>query len=195
MGSGRSGLFAAAGVAATGIIWGAVWALLTPGIEGRAVEDGRAVAIGDATAEFGAIARFFCLALAAGVVLAIVFWYPPALRGPLGVVGLSAGAVAAGIFAIWVGDAIARQRFSGRDGVPAGGEFTQPPTLRIDGAHLDTLGGLSVSWVLLVVAPLTALVTYFLLVVMNRDADLGHPASAPHDSTALDSTLSEPSHS
>lgn len=195
MSSGRSGLFAVVGVAATGIIWGVVWALLTPGIEGRVVEGGRAVAIGDATAEFGAIARFFCLALAAGVVLAIVFWYPPALRGPLGVVGLSAGAVAAGIVAVWVGDAVARQRFPGRDGVPVGGEFTQPPTLRIDGAHLDTLGGLSMSWVLLVVAPLTALVTYFLLVVMNREADLGHPTSLTDGSTALDSTPSEPSHS
>lgn len=183
MGNGRSGLFAAAGVAATGIIWGATWALLTPGIEGRVVDDGRAVAIGDATAEFGAIARFFCLALAAGVVLAIVFWYPPVLRGPLGVAGLSAGAVAAGIIAVWVGDAVARQRFSGRDGVAVGGEFTQPPTLRIDGAHLEALGGLSGSWVLLAVAPLTALVTYFLLVVMNREADLGHPSSAASAST------------
>lgn len=172
----QAGIFAIVGVLVTGIVWGVIWGLLTPGIEGRVVDADRAIAIGDATPEFGAIARFFCIALAAGVILAVVFWMPPILRGPLGVVGLSAGAIAAGIVAIWVGDFVAGQRFSGRDGVAVGQEFTQPPSLRIDGAHLDTLGGIGFSWALLVVAPLTALVTYLLLVVMNRSADLGHPA-------------------
>lgn len=175
--TGRSGLFAVAGVVVTGILWGVLWAVLTPGIEGRVVSGDQAIAIGSASAEFGALARFFCIALAAGVVVAVVFWIPPILRGPLGVVGISAGAVAAGVLAVWVGDAIARQRFSGRDGVDVGGEFTQPPNLRIDGAYLEALGGWGMSWALLLVAPLTAIVTYFLLVVMNRDSDLGHPTS------------------
>lgn len=173
----RAAIFATTGVVVTGIVWGVVWGFLTPGIEGQMVDADHAVAIGDATAEFGAIARFFCIALAAGVILAVFLWIPPVLRGPAGVVGVSVGAVAAGIVAIWVGDFIARQRFSGREGVAIGQEFTQQPSLRIEGAHLDILGGIGFSWALLVVAPLTALVTYLLVVVMNRGADLGYRTS------------------
>lgn len=172
----QAGIFATAGVVVTGLVGGIVWGLLTPGIEGRVVDANRAVAVGDASPEFGAIARFFCIALVAGVVLAVIFWMPPILRGPLGVVALTIGAIAAGVVAIWVGDFIAGQRFSGPDGVAVGQEFTQPPSLRIDGAHLDTLGGIGFSWALLVVAPLTALVTYLLIVMLNRSADLGYPA-------------------
>lgn len=69
--------------------WGVIWGLLTPGIDGRVIESGRAVATGDATTEFSALAIFFCVALAAGVVLAVVLWVSPLLRGPLGVVALT----------------------------------------------------------------------------------------------------------
>lgn len=172
----QAGVFATVGVVLTGIVWGVIWGVLTPGIDGRVTGADSAIAVGDATPEFGAIARYFCIALAAGVVLAVIFWIPPTLRGPLGVVGLSVGAIAAGFVAIWVGDFIAGQRFSGRDGVAVGEEFIQPPSLRIDGAHLDVFGGVGFSWALLVVAPLTALVTYLLFAVMNRRADLGYRA-------------------
>jgi hypothetical protein len=150
------------------VAWGVIWGLLTPGIDGRVVDSGAAVAIGDATTEFSAIAIFFCVALGCGVVLAVVIWMAPLLRGPLGVVVLTAATLAAGLGAVWVGDAVARARFSGRDGLAVGQEFTQPPSLRIIGAQLDIGGGLDFSWALMVIAPLTALMTFMLLIALER---------------------------
>jgi hypothetical protein len=167
-GTRRALLLVIAGVVLIAVAWGIIWGLLTPGIDGRVVESGDAVAIGDATTEFSAIAIFFCVALGCGVVLAVVIWMAPLLRGPLGVVTLTAAALAAGVGAVWVGDAVARQRFSGRDGVAVGAEFTQPPSLRISGATLDIAGGVGFSWALLVIAPLSALMTSMLLIALER---------------------------
>ncbi|ETD31562.1 DUF2567 domain-containing protein [Williamsia sp. D3] len=91
-----------AGIVLVGIAWGVIWGLLTPGIDGRVIESGRAVAIGDAGTEFSALAIFFCVALAAGVVLAVVLWVSPSLRGPLGVVVLTVSTIMAGVGAVWV---------------------------------------------------------------------------------------------
>ena len=169
-----------AGIVLVAIAWGVIWGLLTPGIDGRVIESGRAVAIGDAGTEFSALAIFFCVALAAGVMLAVVLWVSPSLRGPLGVVVLTLSTITAGIGAVWVGDAIARLRFSGRDGVAIGQEFTQAPSLRIVGAQLDISGGVGFSWALLVIAPLTALVTIILLVALER----GEPRESTTDEDA-----------
>ena len=166
-----------AGIVLVASAWGVIWGLLTPGIDGRVIESGRAVATGDAGTEFSALAIFFCVALAAGVVLAVVLWVSPSLRGPLGVVVLTVSTITAGVGAVWVGDAIARLRFSGRDGVAVGQEFTQPPSLRIVGAQLDISGGVGFSWALLVIAPLTALVTMILLVALER----GEPRESTTD--------------
>jgi len=164
-----------AGVVLVGVLWGLIWGFLTPGIEGRVVAPDRAVAAGDGTEEFAAIGLFFSVALIAGVVLAVLFWMSPRFRGPAGVAGLAFGAIASGVVAVWVGDLIARLRFPGRDGVVVGDGFTQAPSLRITGAYLDFGGGIGFSWALLVVAPMAAMLTYVVFVVMNRSGDLGFP--------------------
>ncbi|HEY9314112.1 DUF2567 domain-containing protein [Williamsia sp.] len=178
-GRGRSLIFVSAGVVLVGALWGLIWGLLTPGIEGRMVTADSAVATGDTSDAFVAIGVYFTVALIAGVILAVVFWMPPRLRGPAGVAGLAFGAIAAGIIAVWVGDAVARVRFPGRDGVPIDGNFTQAPSLRMPDAFLDIGGGIGFSWALLAVAPLTALLTYVVLIVMNRSGDLGYPSEPP----------------
>ena len=179
-GRARSLVFVSAGVVLVGVVWGLIWGLLTPGIDGRVIAPNKAVATGDTTTDFTAIGVYFAVAMIAGVILAVVFWMPPKMRGPAGVAGLAFGAIAAGIIAVWVGDLVARLRFPGRDGVPVDGDFTQAPSLRMADAYLDIGGGIGFSWALLVVAPLTALLTYLVLVVMNRSGDLGSPAdSAP----------------
>lgn len=167
--------------------WGVIWGLLTPGIDGRVIESGRAVATGDATTEFSALAIFFCAALAAGVVLAVVLWVSPLLRGPLGVAALTLSTITAGVGAVWMGDAIAGLRFSGRDRVAVGQEFTQPPSLRIVGAQLDISSGVGFSWALLVIAPLTALITMILLIALER----GQPrASATNEGAPVEASAS-----
>ena len=174
------------GIGLVAIAWGVIWGLLTPGIDGRVIESGEAVATGDASTEFSALAIFFCVALAAGVVLAVVLWMSPLLRGPLGVVVLTLSTITAGVGAVLVGDAIARQRFSGRDGVVVGQYFTQPPSLRIVGAQLDISGGIGFSWALLVIAPLTALLTTMLLIALERGEARG---SATEDETLVETTV------
>lgn len=177
-GTARSLSFVSAGVVLTGVLWGLTWGVLTPSIDGRMIAPDRAVAVDDGTAEFTAIGVYFSVALIAGVILAVVFWLPPRLRGPVGVAALAFGTIAAGMVAVWCGDLVARMRFPGRDGVAVGDEFSQAPSLRIPGAYLDIWGGFGFSWALLVVAPITAMLTYVVLVVMNRSGDLGFPDEA-----------------
>jgi hypothetical protein len=59
------------------------------------------------------------------------------------------------------------------------------------GAQLDISGGFGFSWVLLVIAPLTALVTTMLLIALERGetAEATAAASASHEASAADSSV------
>jgi hypothetical protein len=69
-----------------------------------------------------------------------------------------------------------------------GREFTQPPSLRIIGAQLDIGGGLNFSWALMVVAPLTALMTFMLLIALERGEQ---PRPALDDPTVSETSTAD----
>jgi hypothetical protein len=95
-----SALAVAFGVAATGLLLGFVWILVAPTLPLRKVEKGMAYIAPDPEQPVAGDGWFTILGLVLGLIVAIMVWIVAAkARGPIQLIGLTLGALAAGYLA------------------------------------------------------------------------------------------------
>lgn len=95
-----SALVVAAAVAATGLLLGLVWWLAAPTWPLRKTEKGMAIVVPDPEQPVAADSWFVLLGLGLGLIAAILVWILAAKnRGPIQLIGLTLGALAAGYVA------------------------------------------------------------------------------------------------
>ncbi|MEH3154488.1 MAG: DUF2567 domain-containing protein [Gordonia paraffinivorans] len=179
----RPAIVVLAALMVLGVVGGVVWGLVVPGVTGVVVAPGRAGALGaDTGHRFDAIALFACISTVVGVLSGVVVWTVRTLRGPLGAVLVTVGAIAGGGLGAWLGGFVAHARHPGPAGTAVGEYFTSAPGLRLSGAQLDLTGGLDISvgvgmsWAVLVVAPAVGLVVVLVRILAARSPDLDVPA-------------------
>jgi hypothetical protein len=96
----RSALAVTAAVAATGLLLGLVWYLAAPTLPLLKVDKGMAYTAPDPEEPIAADGWFTLLGLGLGVIVAILVWMlAERTRGPLQLIGLTLGALAAGYLA------------------------------------------------------------------------------------------------
>lgn len=158
-----------------GVPLGLLWSWLAPVVPVRVTAGGPAFVSQQPEQVVAADAWFTLLGLAAGVLVAAVGWrVAPRLRGPAGLLVLTAGLIGAGVLAWWTGEQV------GLAGYQAALESAAP------GAVLDRPADLRVVqvgwWPPLAGVPLlpamSAAVTYTLLAAWSRFAEL-HPDGGP----------------
>ncbi|GAA1462380.1 DUF2567 domain-containing protein [Williamsia maris] len=170
----RLAVFAVLGVAVVGLIGGILWGLVVPGVTGVVVAPGRAGALGaDTGHRFDAVAVFACISFVAGAIGGVGAWWIRPLRGSAGALSVAVGAVVGAAVAAWIGGLIAGARHPGVGDTAVGQFFTSAPSLRLGGAAVDPAGGFAFSWAILVIAPMGALLTYLVMLLVVRRADLG----------------------
>ena len=161
-----------------GIVVGIVWGVLTPGLRGVVVAPGRAGLLSGSTVHrFDAIAIFACLCAVYGVAAALGQWMvarSPAdrafVRSARGTIVLVIATIAGSALGAWIGGLIAHARYPGAGSAQFGQYFFEAPSLWIRGASGL---GMSAPWVLVVVAPVCALIAQAIVVLSNPRADLG----------------------
>ncbi|MGJ0120902.1 DUF2567 domain-containing protein [Williamsia sp. MIQD14] len=165
-------------VVALGAVGGIVWGLLTPGVTGVVVREGRAGSLGaDTVHRFDAVALFACVSGVVGVISGVVAWWDRRLRGPAAAVLAAVASMAGAGVGMWLGGLVAGVRHAGPGDTAVGDYFQTAPSLRLTSARLDMFGGLDLSWALVVVAPIGALVVCLVLLLCDREPDLGVPVS------------------
>lgn len=168
----------AVAVVLLGALGGVVWGLLTPGVTGVVVRPDRAGSLGaDTVHRFDAVALFACVSGIVGVVSGVVAWWDRRLRGPAAAVLATVASMAGAGVGIWLGGLVAGVRHAGPGDTAVGDYFQTAPSLRLESARLDMFGGLDLSWALVVVAPIGALVVCLVLLLCDREPDLGVPVS------------------
>ncbi|GAC69989.1 DUF2567 domain-containing protein [Gordonia soli] len=154
------------------VVLGLVWAWVTPTMSGRVVSADAAIIPGDqAGEEFGGVAVFLILQFAFGVLVTLLAWFVARnRRGPLGFGVLAVASILGSGLAAWIGTLVADWRFDDPRTLPVGARFSVTPDLWLEGAIRD---GAAQPWVILVGAPIAVALTYLLLALLSRDADLG----------------------
>ncbi|MGZ8180174.1 DUF2567 domain-containing protein [Williamsia sp. SKLECPSW1] len=181
------------GVAVVCATAGIVWGLIVPGVTGVVVAPGRAGTLGaDTGHRFDAVALFACVSLVAGVIGGVGAWWARPVRGSVAVVAATAGAMAGSAVAVWIGGLIASARLPGPSTTPVGGFFRTAPSLRLDGAALDAVGALGLSWAVVIFAPLGVLLAYLPALLMAGRADLGVETPTGDGPRVTESPLPQP---
>lgn len=150
------------GCALSGAVGGVIWGLLAPG-RSQVVAHGGLLSVdmsGDHV--FDAVAIFFWVTAAVGVITGAVAWTWRRMRGPPAAVAMLVGSFAGAWLAAGVGGLVARQRFDwpGAQAVSSmvGQVVTQPPTID--------------QWVVLIAQPLGAGIVYIVATLLAPSSDL-----------------------
>jgi hypothetical protein len=177
-------------LAVLGVPLGLLWAALAPDVPVRVTETGAVFAEPQPQQPIAADAWFVLLALGFGVLAAAGAWrLAVRLRGPAGLLALTAGLLAAGLLGWWVG----RAGLAGyQDALPAavpGTVLDRPADLRVVQARWwpPMLAGV------VLVPALSAAVTYTLLAAWSKFPSLrpeqaGVSQSGAEGSQSLDAT-------
>lgn len=164
----------AASLAVTGAPLGLLWSWLAPAVPVRVTADGVAFAEQHPQQVAAADGWFTLLGLGLGVLAAAAVWrWAPRLRGVAGVLGLTAGLVAAGLLAWYVGRQVGLASYEAALAAAEPGSLLQrPPDLRVisTGWWPPLVTGVPL------VAALAGAVTYALLAAWSRYPTL-HPTS------------------
>lgn len=153
-------------VAAVGILAGigqaVLWSAIAPQERWVAYPNHGPLALPtESTHRFTAIGMFALISLVIGVVLAVAAWQIRFARGAQMLLSAGLGAAAGSSLALWLGPVFAGGRLPVNvHPVGAAELVTMPP---------------SISWTLVVVAPLAVLVIYTFLASWHPDAKLGRP--------------------
>ncbi|MDL9937451.1 DUF2567 domain-containing protein [Gordonia sp. ABSL1-1] len=155
-----------------GVVFGAIWALVTPAPAGRVTSEGPVYASpAEVGEEFAGVAVFALLAGALGIVCAILVWLVARRwRGVVGYLATLLAVVVSGAVAIQVGAWVADWRFGDNSNLKVGDDFHVVPDLWLNGA---TRSGSAWPWILLICAPFTFTLVYLVCVLAARSSDLG----------------------
>ncbi|AUS80268.1 DUF2567 domain-containing protein [Actinoalloteichus sp. AHMU CJ021] len=147
-------------VALTGLPLGWLWSALAPPVRLRVLADGRLASLpAESYHRFDALALFVLLGLGAGVVTGFAAWSWRSRRGPVVLVAVVLGCLAAAWLANRIGTSFAMSRFPLADTVSAGATLVRPPELTTALA--------------LVAQPLGAALSYGMAVAWSGTDDLG----------------------
>jgi hypothetical protein len=181
LGAGLAGL----AVAALGAPLGLLWSAVAPDVPVVKAENGGVLADPQPEQFIAADGWFSLLGLAFGVLAAVAVWRVLASqRGPLALVGVVLGAVAAGVLAWGVGRQIGLEEYRGMlESAPVGATLSRPPDLRAAG--FPRLYGLVPTIQGDVLMPaFAASVTYTLLAGWSRYASLRDEPDAVDEAVA-----------
>jgi hypothetical protein len=167
-----------------GVPLGLLWSWVAPAVPVRVTATGPAFVTQQPEQVAAADAWFALLGLAAGVLVAAVAWrVAPRLRGPAGLLALTAGLIGAALLAWWTGRQVGLAGYQAAlESAAPGTVLDRPVDLRVARAGWWPLAGVPL------VPALSAAVTYTLLAAWSRFADLrpdrvevsgGHPGPDP----------------
>lgn len=160
-----------------GVVAGLVWAFVVSVPQARMLADRSAIVPGaQVDSYFGGVGLFVVIMAVVGLVLGpLSWWLAREHRGAGGAVLTAVGASAAGVVAILLGTWVLELRLPDRAHVAVGDTFGVVPNLWLTAREV---GAVSAPGLVLIVAPLIALLGYLICILMAKSADLGTAGEA-----------------